>query len=286
MRIVRNRALKGATAICAAAVFAAATFATTAAAADQDVLVVATGTQFPPMGYLDPETHKLVGFDIDLGTALADEMGVEIKWVKTEFSQFMSGLKIGRFEAILGGISDKKERQDSATFIDYLNSGAQLFTTVAFSESKNIKKAADFCGKSIAGSRNSSLAADVRAWSTQHCPADEQIKVSGTDGSPMARLQMKQGRVDGVVQTTETIAYLQMQQPGQFVKVGKPITNVPYGMAFAVDDKELLKDVYAAYQRMVENGTYAKLIKKWGFDGQGIETPTINMKPASETLGN
>src|SRR5476651_1442760 len=112
------------------------------AIAKSKVIKVAVNSIYPPMEYKDPESGDLVGFDIDLGNAIAKELGVKLDWQESAFS-----LATGRVDMILSGMSDVPGRRDTADFLDYLNSGAQFY--IIASRGNEIKQAADLCGKSV-----------------------------------------------------------------------------------------------------------------------------------------
>ena len=245
-------------------------------------LKVATGTQFPPMEYITTDTKKLTGFDIDLGNALAKKMGTKITWVQLDYNQFLSSLKTGRVNMILGGMGDTKERQGQATFVDYLLTGTQLFTSTA-QKGKGISSLTDLCGKTVAASENSNYKIYIDAWSKKNCQGKGKpaIKVLGTDGSPAARLQLKQGRAVAVAQTSETVSYQIKQEPGSYVKLGGPIDHEYYGMGFATTDSARKDKVVKALNALIDDGTYGKIAKKWGVSSQAIKKATVNLKPVS-----
>ena len=92
-------------------------------------IVVATKPNYPPITYKDPATNQLMGFDIDLGEAIAKELGLSIEWQDTEFAQIFSSLQTGRVDMALQGISDNPERRQVADFVNYLRTGSQFYTS-------------------------------------------------------------------------------------------------------------------------------------------------------------
>lgn len=247
-------------------------------------LVVATGSQFPPMEYIDTDTKKLTGFDIDLGHALAKEMGVKLQFQQLSYNQFLSSLKTGRVNMILGGMGDTVERQDQATFVDYLGTGTQLFTSVQVKKDKGINALADLCGQPVAASQNSNYKTYIDEWSKKNCEGKGKpaIKVIDTDGSPAARLQLKQGRAVAVAQTKETVSYQMKTEPGAYALVGGPLNSEFYGIGLAPKDKERQQAVVKALNALIKDGTYGKIAKKWGVDGQAVKEATVNLKPTEE----
>ena len=91
-------------------------------------MIVAVVPNYPPLEFRYPATNALTGFDIDLGAALAQKLGVKIDWQETAFEQMIPALATGRVDAIMSGMSDLASRHDAASFVDYLRSGPQFFT--------------------------------------------------------------------------------------------------------------------------------------------------------------
>ena len=249
-----------------------------------DDLVVATGSQFPPMEYIDTDSNKLTGFDIELGEAIADELGVSLSWEQMDYNQFLTSLKSSRVNMVMGGMGDTAERQSEATFVDYLETGTQLYTSLAAQKEHGIKELTDLCGQTVAASANSNYSTYIDKWSKENCTGKNEpaIKVLDTDGSPAARLQLEQGRAVAVAQTTETVHYQMEVEPDTYALLGEPINSEYYGIGFAPDDESRQTDVREALETLIEDGTYGEITEKWGLDGQAIETPTVNLKPVEE----
>ncbi len=68
---------------------------------ERGVLRVGTTGDFY-MSFLDPETGERSGYDIDLTRKLAEDMGVGIEYVATDWSSLVSGLASGRYDITTG----------------------------------------------------------------------------------------------------------------------------------------------------------------------------------------
>ncbi len=83
----------------------------------EKVLVVGTASGFPPFEYVDPNTHKVVGFDIDLITMIAHKIGydkVEIK--DMEFDSLIPALQAGTIEVAIAGMTITPAREKVVDF--------------------------------------------------------------------------------------------------------------------------------------------------------------------------
>lgn len=242
-------------------------------------VVVANQPNYPPMEYKDPATNTLKGLDIDLGLALAKELGVKVEWSDIGFEQMISSLTTGRVDLIHSGMSDLPTRRDKLDFVDYMKSGAQFFTSYARKD--EFKKPDDFCGKNIGMSRRTSFPAETEKWSKENCEAKGKpaIVVVGTEGSADARTQLRQGRVDGAVQGSETLPYLIQLEKNAYVVVGEQFTDVLQGIAFQKSDTALRDAYAAALSRLIASGEYKKIFASYGLEGTMMDKPTINGEP-------
>lgn len=246
------------------------------AIAAKKAIVVANVPNYPPLEFKDPKTNELTGLDIDLGNALAKKLGVEIQWQEISFEQMVSALTTGRADMILSGMSDLPGRRDSLDFIDYLESGAQFYTTA--DQADTYKTPEDLCGKTVGASRRTSFPAEMEKWSKTACEGAGKpaLKIVGTEGSADARTQLRQKRLDAAVQGSETLPYLLNLEPDTYTIVGKPFTSVFQGMAFAKKDTQLRDAVAKAFGEMIADGTYEEVLKKWELDSAKLDKVMIN----------
>lgn len=225
---------------------------------------VANQPNYPPMEYKDPATNTLKGLDIDLGLALAAELGLKVEWVDIGFEQMVSSLNTGRVDMIESGMTDTAERRQTLSFVDYMKTGAQFFTSA---DNKDDYKTMDaFCGHKVGMSRRTTFPAETAKWSAENCEAKGRpaIQVVGTEGSADARTQLKQGRIDGAVQGSETLPYLQSQEKGAYAIVGEPFTTQYQGIAFAKSETALRDAYAAALGRLIASGAYGKIFASYG----------------------
>ncbi|MCW5236666.1 ABC transporter substrate-binding protein [Verminephrobacter eiseniae] len=221
-------------------------------------------SNYPPLEYKDPASGKLVGFDIDLGEALAARLGSTIKWEETSFDQMMSSLATGRVDIILSGMTDIPARRDAVRFIDYLKTGPQFYVLGA--RATEFASTEALCGKKVGASRRTSFPAEIAKWSDAHCvkAGKPAIVVAGTDGSADARTQLRQGRLDAAVQGGETLSYIFGQEPNTYALVGKPFAFQYVGLAIGRKDEALSTELAGAMDKLIADGSYAKIAAKWG----------------------
>jgi polar amino acid transport system substrate-binding protein len=232
---------------------------------------------YPPLESRDPATNQLIGFDIDLGEALAKVLGVKAEWQESVFAQLIPGLQTGRVDLVLSGISDLPARRENFDFINYLKSGAQFFTLAG----NGALTAETLCGKRVGTTRSTSFPAQITAWSEEHCvkAGKPAIEVVGSDRAPLVHTELQQGRIDAAVQGSETLPALMANAPGTYRIVAPPFTVVQQGIMFPKAETGLRDAFAAALKKLFADGTYAALIAKWGLQESAAPAPLINGAP-------
>jgi polar amino acid transport system substrate-binding protein len=233
----------------------------------------------PPMEFVDPKTGELVGFDVDLINAIAQELGVKLAYVHSRFEGLTPNLQSKRIDLIISGMYDTPARRDNFDFIDYLSAGAVFYTLDKHSE---IQKPLDLCGKVVTANRGTSYPGSVEKWSTENCVSAGLPAIEVITDTDMASefLYLNQGRAQGSVQGTEAIPTVLASKEGPFRTLGGPFTDVKVGIGFRKDDVELRDAVLAGFEKVFASGKYSELIAKWGLEASVLDKPTVNQGAA------
>ena len=81
---------------------------------------------FVPWAMKD-KTGKLIGFEIDVASQLAEDMGVKVEFVPTKWAGIIPALLTGKFDVIIGGMSIRPDRNLKVNFsIPYDFAGQSL----------------------------------------------------------------------------------------------------------------------------------------------------------------
>jgi polar amino acid transport system substrate-binding protein len=254
--------------------------ATLAAALPADIrssgtVRVASGVSFPPMEYFDTDNKTVLGFDADLGKALGQVLGVKFDFQNTNFDGIIGGLNAGRYDLALTSMIDKKARQETVDFIDYLNSGVTFM--VAKGNPKGLKDKLDLCGKTAA----------VEKSSTGDLSVDDITKACLAAGKPAVTKQpfpdqasavqaLQSGRADAVVALDLTLAYNVKTAPQSFQVDAKPFGTLPVGIPVPKKDPQLRDAVQGALKKVIASGRYDELLAKWNLQSQALKDASIN----------
>src|SRR3984957_14981594 len=69
-----------------------------------------------PFSYLDKETSKFRGFDVDMAEALGKALGVKVEYVQTAWPKLSKDFEADNFDIAMGGISITLDRQKKGMF--------------------------------------------------------------------------------------------------------------------------------------------------------------------------
>ncbi len=212
------------------------------------------------------EDGKLTGFDIEIGDALAEKMGLESNPVVNPFETILQGLVGNKFDAIIGSMAYTKERAKQADFTKpYYYSGGMIFVAT---DNDEIKSPEDLKGKKIG----------VVAQSTYEEPAKElsdNIQYYTSDVVALKDLTIK-GRIDAVI-TADIVGFEAIENGFEVKEVDKPLWVEQPSVAVNKENPELTKAIDAALQELIDDGTYEEISDKWfgrnllDMDLEGVE---------------
>lgn len=247
-----------------------------AQAASVTSLAVGIEATYPPMSYRDPATNESVGFNIDLMKALAKQMNVELTFQEMSFEQLTSSLTTGRIDVIGTAITDLPSRRANLAFVDYLQTGAQMFTMVKYQHLGLTPEA--FCGQAIGTPRTANYFAELNAWNDKACVAagNTAARVQGAAGAAAVRLDLQQGRLSAAVLGPEYVKYLMSQEAGTYVLIGQPLSLHHFGFAVARTHTGIRDDLAHALDALIADGTYQNIAARWGLQSQVVSQASID----------
>ncbi|MEV6596395.1 ABC transporter substrate-binding protein [Actinoplanes sp. NPDC051346] len=237
------------------------------------VLVVASEIAYPPFEFYD-EAKKPQGVDYDLAVALTERLNLRLDFRNVAWDDIIPTVADHKADAVMSGMTDNAERQEKLTYVDYLIEGSQV--VVAQGNPKGIKGLDAVCGRRVA----------FQAETTQDDLVKAQAKLCTAAGRPAPRVHavgsgeayplLKKGAVDAVVDGYTSAAAQVEDGQGAFELVGVQLEASPMGIGLAKDRTELRHAVQLALREIIADGTYAKVLDKWGLGAEALTTAAID----------
>lgn len=218
---------------------------------EKGVIRIAMSGAYPPFNFVN-EQNQVVGFDPAIGTEIAKRMGLEVEIVTTAWDGIIGGLLANKYDAIVGSMSITEERDKVVDFV------GPYYTTkrAVFTKSGSPITSVSQLGDARIG---------VTLGETHEQWAREQgYSIRTYKGLPELLLELENGRVDAIVNDS-IAAILAMKESGyDFVALPDLETDaIGAGIAIREGNPQLMAEMQAALDGMMEDGTYLKIAEEW-----------------------
>lgn len=217
------------------------------------VLVVGTEGTYKPFSYHEGGAGELTGYDIDVVTAVAEKLDLELEFQETQWDGIFAGLEAERFDIIANQVSINEKRQEQYTLTDpYTVSPGVL---IVAKDNTDITSLDDLEGKTTAQSNTSN-------W---YSVAEEAgATVEAVEGWAQAVELLEQGRVDATVNDQLTYLDYLKTTPDAGIKVVAETEEASHS-AFALKkgSDDLAEAINEALAELSEDGTLAEISEKY-----------------------
>ncbi|MFI5686442.1 ABC transporter substrate-binding protein [Streptomyces sp. NPDC051636] len=226
----------------------------------------------PGTTYLD-DGKTLTGQDVDFTKAVAKVLGIRLKVEQASFEAILPALGSGKYDFGASNFGVTDERRKNIDFVTYINDG-QGFATRRDSRLPKVTDLRQLCGLNVA----------TGAGTTFEATLEENEKVCADAGKKAYHVQtyaessaiwssLQQGRSDIVMYTINGLRYAVTHQPG--LRFLNEYHRLDVGFAFKKGTK-LAPAFRAAVNRLIADGTYEKILKKWGTTGSAISESQVS----------
>lgn len=225
---------------------------------DDEVLVVGLDDTFAPMGFRDEE-GTLVGFDIDLANAVAEEMGVQVEFKPIKWEAKEMELKSKTIDCVWNGMSVTPERLESMALTNkYLNNKIVLMNLA--DSTLDVTDAKQLADLKI-GTQKDSAALEVLQANEQY----ESFKdnVVEYDTYDVAIMDLKAGRVDVIAVDQVLGEYTNNNLDGAMKECTYSLGDDFYVIGCAEDNTELRDKLNENLKKVIDSGKAAEISNKW-----------------------
>ncbi|WP_405388673.1 ABC transporter substrate-binding protein [Streptomyces sp. NBC_01102] len=250
------------------------------------VIKVGTNAEYAPMESV--ENGKIVGVDPDIAEALGKQLGVKFEFTSGSFDGLITALNTGRHDIAMSSITDNKQRQEGlddkgkklgkgVDFVDYFLAGTAVYTKKGNPE--GIKSIEDLCGKVAAVQRGTTYEEALKKQSAACKDGGEKaITIESFENDTEAQTRVKSGgAVAGVNDYPVAVDMARKAGGGNdFEVVGEQVDAGPFGIAVNKDNTELRDVLKEAVDAIIADGSYQKVLDKWGAGTGAIDKAAVN----------
>ena len=218
-------------------------------------LVIATSPDFPPFEELQAD-GSVTGIEIDIMEIICERLGVELEIKQMSFDSVLPGIKSGKYDCGVSGISVTPKRQKNVLFTDPYCLAAQAIVVV---EGSTITGKADLTGKEIA--------VQTGTTAESFCMENNYTVKSFTANSDaeMALVGNKVAAwvIDDLTAKEMVDAYNAGNPEKKLVILDEAMTTEPYAFAFAKGSDSLVEEINKILSEIVADGTVKGIFDKY-----------------------
>lgn len=235
------------------------------------VLEVGMANNYPPNEYKDPNGDP-IGWSVDLTKAMGKVLGLKVDFKIETFDNILPKLRTGNLDIGVSSFTDTLAREKQVDFVNYFSAGIQW----ASPKGKTVDPD-NACGLKVAVQAttyedSTEVPAKSKACTDAGKPAIQIFKYDAQDSATTA---LTLGQVDAMSADSPVTLYAIKQTGDKLQTAGEAFEAAPYGMPVAKNSK-LTPVIQKALQSMVDDGSYTKILSKWGVESGGLKTITIN----------
>ena len=198
------------------------------------------------------ENDEIVGIDVEIATAIAEELGMKLEVEDMAFDSVIPAVSSGKADIGVAGMTVDPDRLESVNFSDTYADASQV---IIVKEDSAIAGPADLEGKSIG----------VQLGTTGDTYSSENVKDAKVEQYSKgfeAVQALTQGKIDAVVIDSHTAKEFVKEAEGLKI-LDEPLTEEEYAIAIAKDNKELMEKINDALAKLEESGKLNEIMLKY-----------------------
>ncbi|UED86440.1 ABC transporter substrate-binding protein [Streptomyces profundus] len=240
--------------------------------------VASSAGTVPPLSFYATDDQTVIGVEPDIASLVADVLDLEINYNVVDWANIFVGLDSGRYDVGFSNITVTEERKEKYDFATYRLDNIAFETLVG--GDWRVEGPEDVAGRSIGVSSGTNQEAILVSWSEQNEaaglePTDIRYYQNATD----YYLALSSGRLDAYLGPNPSAAY-HARVTGETEIIGT-FSGAGDGLqgeiaATTQRDNGFIEALHAALGEVIENGSYAEVLDRWGLADEGLDASVIN----------
>jgi len=232
----------------------------------------------PPLGFYATDDKTRIGSEIDLATLIADTLGLKPEFEEVSWENLFVGLDSSKFDGVLSNVTVTEERKEKYDFATY------RLDNIAFEAKKGsgwkVKGPADVAGRTVSVASGTNQEKILVDWSEENVEAGrEPVEIKYFQKDTDYYLALQSGRIDAYLGPSPSANY-HVASAGQSEIIGTLSgggDGVQGKIAATTKKGSGLVEAYgAAIDHIIQDGSYAEVLKRWGLTNEAVEKSEIN----------
>jgi len=234
-------------------------------------LTVGIDPTYPPNEYKDSNGNP-IGWEVELMNAAGDKLGVKINYAVAKFDNIIPSIVGGKDDLGISSFTDTTEREQQVDFINYYTAGIQWASPKGKTVDPN-----NACGLKVGVQATTFEDTDEVPAKSKTCTdaGKAAIQIFKYDTQDAATNALVLGQIDALSADSPVTLYAIAQTKDKLQPAGDSFDVAPYGLPVAKDSK-VIPAIQQTFQALIDDGTYGKILKKWGVESGGVTTVDLN----------
>ncbi len=238
------------------------------------VLKVGSQQAYIPGEFFKEGDTAVQGFSVDFINEIGKRLNLKVEWQQVDYSAIITGLQSNQFDMGSGGMSPNPDRLAQVDMVGYFQSGATYI--LRKEDEGKYKTSQDLCGKKIGMLEGSTTLAAAIAKENEKCGGNP-IQVEPYTNTNLGVQGLLSKRIVAYTPDVAQSQYIVKQDPNNLVTIGDYVlVDYLINYTFTKQNTALRNTVYNALQEMMTDGSYDKILEKWGIDRGGLKKPALN----------
>ncbi len=236
-------------------------------------LVVGTDTSYAPAEFIGEDGKTPVGYDIDLTKAIAKVMGLEPETAVSKFDMIIPSIG-SKYDIGISSFTVTPERQKAVDFVTYYKAGSTWVTKKGNPDKVDTK---NLCGVKVAVQIGTTQEKELTKINEQ-CKADGKAEVDVLSSSLQTDVttNVATGKASVFYADSPVAGYAISQTDGTLEALGADEGVTEEGIIVKKGDEKMAQAVQKSVQKLMDDGTYKKILDNWGVSSGAIEQSQIN----------
>lgn len=208
----------------------------------------------PPWSFIN-DHNQPDGYDVAMAKEIAKRIGIpHITFVADTFTNFVEGLKTGKYDLVMNDLTPTPEREKQVDFSEPY--GVEEFRIFVSDGNNDIHDQADLAGKKVGATTGTTN----ESWSREHLTKSD---ILGYENGGLVFNDLITGRIDAVISSFFGGEKYRKANNLPIKAVGQPLTFQLSSAAMPKGHNSLKEAVDRAISDMIDDGTVMKLSQKY-----------------------
>ncbi|MBI4058573.1 amino acid ABC transporter substrate-binding protein [Candidatus Gottesmanbacteria bacterium] len=215
-------------------------------------MIIGTDPNYPPLSFINEE-NELVGYEVDLGSRISAEMGVEGEFITKPLSELYELLEKEEISFIVSGVTSSKDLSKAYEIsTPYLRTGKVVLKR---RDNIQVNSVSDLRGRKV-------LVSSHEFGETVDEIFSDSVEYTYEPGINAALKKLRSEEIDAVITDTMVARYTE-KTDSSFTLAGSSFTHDSMVIVFKKGHTDLQREINSILTTLDEKGVLIELKKRW-----------------------